>query len=257
MAYKRRYKRTFRKKKYGARNTSKGRVVPTVTTAQATANRALAIAKKIRGNIEYKHEEYTLGFDAPYKVNSDGNIAAMLSNIDRGDTIHQRVGDYISLARLSGRVRFMLSKLAGTNPDGYLPTRSYRIIIFRGIRENGVPFYTTTSQSTESGILYDGPQGAQALLPIVCRKDDTNMRRTKFLFDKTYTLGGGKDTQRIHNFNFPVRWKAQFTHDSGEDLVADGGLYMMFLTDTDGVGSGNAENAIFMDLNMRVTYSDF
>lgn len=254
MAYTRKYKKNYYKKKTG-RYTNKGRVVATTKSAQYTANKALKMVKKVMKKIEYKHEEYVRGFDAPQKIDSLGNIFNITSNIDRGSNIHQRIGDKITLARLSGRMRFQLSKLTGSNPDGYLPTRTYRIVVFRGIRENGTLYYPSISQSAEMGILND-LHGEENMLPIACRKDDTNIRRTKFLFDKTYTLGGGKDTQRIHNFNFKTSWTTQYTHDSGEDLIADGGLYIMVISDTDGVGTGNNENAIFIDMNMRMSFTD-
>lgn len=196
---------------------------------------ALRIVKSIQKAIEYKHTDYPIPADAI------GNVGISYPLVDlllKGDNATQRTGNTIKLARahINCTVR-----LATSSTETF--TRSFRIILCRGIRENGsVPVVSYTSSATR-GVLDDTSTDL-----ILARKALNNMRDTKFLYDKTYTLSPGTVTSREFKWNFPLHWITTFKEDASGS-TEDGGLYLMFAQDIIG-------QDIIVNLNSRVTFSD-
>lgn len=205
------------------------------TGALTTALKALKIAKGIQKGIEYKYVDYPLLADDIY---SNGLSYSLLAGLAKGDTALTRTGDTIKLAR------------AHINLTCHIPvgsvatnTRTFRVMLVRGIRENQVKPEMAITASASKGVLDD------SVVPLIlCRKAVNNMRDTKILFDKIYTLTPGQRTKYEFRWNFKLDWVCRFGSDSA-NLPEDGGLYLMLCED---YNNGD----ILCNMNHRITYSD-
>lgn len=196
---------------------------------------ALKIVKRMQKAIEYKNADYPLVAD---DIPSTGICYPLLEAIAKGDNKTQRTADLIKVARAHIYLSCFLPS-GGVGTD----TRSFRVMLVRGIRENAsVPVLSYTAD-TARGILDD-----TAMPLIIARKALDNMRNTKILYDKVYTLTRGQITKREFRWNFKLGWNTRYQTGTS-NLVEDGGLYLLLCAD---YNNGD----ILVNMNNRITFSD-
>lgn len=225
----------YKKKVYKKKYTKKSKPA---SSATATANKALAIAKSLQKKVEYKHHD--LVFAADEDVDPSGTTLPLLEAISQGTSNATRVGTEITVARLRGEINVAMNA-----PETAPGTFYYRLMLVRGIRDNNLVPTMGTSVSAERGVLENNVPYASPL--ILAKKSDNNMRDTKILYDKTFPLTPGQMTSRIHRWNFKLGWKTQYKE--GDTSVENGGLYFLICSDTTG---GN----IIHRVNLRTTFSE-
>lgn len=215
----------------------------TKPTAKNSGQKALAIVRSMQQAINYKHNDYIL---PPDDASMYGLTYPLLEGVTKGPAEFQRIGDTIKLARVD--IRFSVKIPSGVVNQS---ARSFRVVLLRGITENGLLPVMSEAASGPLGVFDD--TGANPNL-LHSRKSLNNMRDTKILIDKVYTLTPGSHTKREFHWNFPLHWKCQYTTQSTptatNDLVQDGGLYFMWCDDT------NGNEDLIIEFNARTTFSD-
>jgi len=199
--------------------------------------RALRAVKKIQRKVEYKYFDGAFGADEP--LINGGTTFPLLTGLEQGVEAQNRVGLDVNLARLHirGSIRIDSTSVAATGA-----TQMYRIMIVRGIRENGNVPVMRTSTSPTLGVL----EATGSIDTMYARKELNNMRDTKILYDKVLTLTPGQQTLRMINWNFKLGWKCQFKR--GDTSVEDGGLYLLM--------AGGVDGALVARIDARVTFSE-
>jgi len=208
------------------------------TPAYSAGVKALAMVKKMQKAVEYKHTDYRFVAD---DVSASGFTYPLLENLPKGVNSNNRTGDKIKLAR--AHIWFSVGLPTGGSPGP--DTRTFRVMVVRGIRENGlIPTMGTTASATR-GILDDS-----AVSLVLARKDLDNMRDTKILLDKVYTLTPGQMTKREFRWNFKLGWTATYQEvGTAPEKTEDGGLFVLLAAD---YNNGD----ILVSMNSRITYSD-
>jgi len=217
--YRRKNKRVF-KKKY---------------TGVAAGVKALKIVRSMQKAIEYKHNDYPIIAD---DVAATGMCYPLIEAIAKGDNKNNRTADLIKLARAHIYCSVHL-------PVGSAETlsRSFRVMLVRGIRENGSIPVMAYPADLARGVL-----DSTTVPLIIARKALDNMRNTKTLFDKVYTITPGQKTKFEFRWNFKLGWNARFQTGTS-NLLEDGGLYLLVCAD---YNSGD----MLIDMNHRITFSD-
>lgn len=204
--------------------------------------KALAIVKSIQKKIEYKHErkhEEELGLD------EGGLVISLLSAIPQGTDETDRTGDYISPTRVSGRLILEPQDTANTASSQIFQGGIARLVLLRGNHENGLIPVPSSVEDAARGIL-DNSDGSPL---IIARKEDDNIRDTKFLYDKTFVLNVSKN-RHVFDWNFKLQGNTQYTKStsSGASPIENGGLYLMAIADI--------PETIQMSYDLRTTYTD-
>jgi len=185
-----------------------------------TARKALKLAMSIKRaiNTEYKYFDVT-ATALPSTTASFINLCQP----SQGDSVVQRDGDSIKLARMSGRIILQKNSAATIT--------TLRCILFRGKAENAVSYAGTDLLETIS---------------VVAPKANHEKFRTKILYDKIYTLNADKSVLTF-DWNFKLFGHCNFT--AAGTNVEDGGLYLMLLS---------SEVANFPSFNyyFRTTFTD-
>jgi len=225
----------YKRKTYRSKRTFKKRKA---YKGVAAGVKALQIVRKMQNAVEYKHNDYPSMADDLVGTGTSYNL---LDTLQKGDNSFQRTGDIIKLARAS----ILLTVAFPTGETLPAQSRSFRIMLVRGIRENTVKPEMAISSSASKGVL-DNTNA-----PVVLsRKALDNMRDTKILFDKVYTLTPGQVTKKELRYNFKLGWLTRFgTGSSNINVPEDGGLYLMCCED---FNNGD----LLISLNTRVTFSD-
>jgi len=217
----------------------KGRYVKKTTYKKkglSDGTKALRIAKSLLKAVEYKHTDYPLVAD---DVSVTGVTYPLVENLSKGLNAFERIGDNIKLAR--AHIDFTVYFPTGGSPPP--DTRTFRVLLCRGIRENSVPPTMTTGVSPSKGVLDTSTVGA-----VIARKSLDNIRDTKILLDKVYTLTPGQATKKEFRWNFKCGWTTKYATGTS-NKVEDGGLYLMLAAD---FNSGD----MLVTMNNRITYSD-
>lgn len=229
MAYKRRYKKRTYKKRAKKGGLTVGKAVGFAGTAMRAMSLAAKVARMV--NVEYKWRNNLLT-----TLNLDqGGFIFPLHEIDKGDGATDRNGTSIKAMRLSGKLHFKL--IAGSNA-------AVRVILFRGKNENYESYAVGTLANSSRGVLND-----TQVLPYMARKDDNNMYDTKFLFDRTYTLGSGGRNSIMLNWDKKLYGHIQYQLGNGaSDKVENGGLYLLVASDDD--------DHVNMAMNLKFSFVD-
>lgn len=210
-------------------------------TAKNSGQKALAIVKAMQQAINYKHNDYIFQAD---DVVVDGICYPLTDMITQGVGEYQRVGDSIRLAHTHINLTVHL-------PTSFTQqnTRSFRVVLVRGITENGTIPIMSLSADGARGVFDDTTSSL-----ILARKADNNMRDTKIIFDKVYTLTPGQVTKREFRWDFKLGWEQSFTTTNSTTVTPlnttqNGGIYLMMCAD---FNNGD----ILCNLNARTTFSD-
>jgi len=207
-------------------------------TPAAAGYKALKIVKKMQRAIEYKHNDYPTVADDLLGIGISYNL---LDGLQKGDNSYQRTGDIIKLAR--AHINLTVAFPTGSEPINL--SRTFRIMLVRGIRENTVKPEMSISASGTKGVLDN-----TNVPTIVSRKALDNIRDTKIIYDKIFTLTPGQATKKEIRWNFKLGWLTRFgTGASNINVPEDGGLYLMACED---FNNGD----LLITLNTRVTFSD-
>jgi len=221
--FKRKIKRTFKKR--GFKNGNAG-------------VKALAMVKKLARAVEYKHNDYPTLADDLLGVGISYNL---LDSLQKGDNSYQRTGDIIKLAR--AHIDLSVHFPYGSEPQNL--SRTFRLMLVRGIRENTVKPEMSISASGSKGVLDN-----TSVPTIISRKALDNMRDTKIIYDKIYTLTPGQATKKEIRWNFKLGWLTRFGTGSGNiNVPEDGGLYLMACAD---FNNGD----LLLTVNTRIIFSD-
>lgn len=227
MAFRRKNVRKSFRKKFRARGKK----------SDSAGAKALRIVKSLQKKVEYKYYDYNIEADELY---STGQCYPLLEALAKGDNSNQRTGDIISLAR----AHIYLSCFLPSGGSGDVNTQSFRVMIVRGIRENGLVPVMSYVADANRGILDDTTSPLT-----LSRKAVDNMRNTKIIYDKIFSLTVGQKTRLEFRWNFKLKWNARYQKGTS-GLLEDGGLYLLLAQTTS--GSGN----ILCNMNHRITFSD-
>jgi len=191
---------------------------------QSLALKAYKIAKSLKRKIEWKHYDYPITGDA---IDTTGTTYPLLEGLGKEVNANARIGDFINLGRLHITGSVNLTSTAPINVG-----TAYRIIVCKGIRENQQLPVMTTNISTSLGVL-DTTGG---VAPIYARKYIPNIRDTKIIYDRVFVINPQSNTRKDFKWNFNVRGKTQYDA-GGANLVEDGGLYLMIMSDNGGINA--------------------
>jgi len=229
------YTKKFNGKKFMRKIKRKYRAVKKGNKSTSVAYRALKLAKSIQKGIEYKYADYPLVAD---DLAANGTCYSLVTGLAKGDTVLNRTGDTIKLAR--AHLDFTVHLPVGSTATN---TRTFRILVVRGKREDGVNYAPGLTTSASRGILDD------SVMPLIlARKAVNNSRDSIIMFDRTYTLTPGQKTKYEFRWKFKLGWVCRYSSDTA-NLVEDGGLYLITIAD---YNNGD----ILTNFNHRITYSD-
>lgn len=210
-------KRRYKKRRYTRKPSTWGEVKTMATTGYSLAKK---LARFVNTEIKYK-DTLTSAL-----VSNTGGIYA-LDVIPQGDGPSARSGDSIKPMTLSGR--------GSVSIGGSAVHTIVRMIIFRGKMENDVePVVGDIFAST-------GP-----LQPKVYDK----RFKTKFLWDKTFTVDAGQTRQIVFNINQKIF--GHINYDASQTDGTDhesGGIYLLMISD-------EGTNYPTCTLCSRLTYVD-
>jgi len=217
------------KKKFGKRVYRKKR-------AMSAGVRALKIAKSLQRKIEWKHYDYDIGSDG---IDTTGQTYPLLEGLGQEVGATKRIGDFINLGRLHISGSIMLNSTAPVNVG-----TQYRVLVLKGINENNQIPLMGAATSLSLGVLDNS--GVSQLM--YARKYVPNIRDTKIIFDKLYTINPQSNTRKDFRWNFNVKGKTQYIL-GGANTVENGGLYLMVCTDNNSIAAS-------IRFRARTTFSD-
>jgi len=232
MAYKK-----FNGKKFMKRFKKKYRKATRGNKSTSVAYTALRIAKKLQRKIEYKHHDYKI--NAFEDIIALGSTYPLIEGIGEAVGNNDRIGTEINLAR----AHINLDIAMNSTTSALQVSRNFRVVLCRGIRENSTVPIMAYSTDAVRGV-YDDVDTTV----LMARKADNNIRDTKILCDKVFTLTPGQSTVKQIRWNFKLGWKAQFAENS--ELTENGGLFLMICSDF----GPNGDMQVRM--NHRITYSE-
>lgn len=223
-------------RKIGRRRTFRGKRKGGIRRGMSAGVKALKIAKSLQRKIEWKHVDYSITSDS---IDTIGNTYPLLEGVSKevGDT--NRIGDQINIGRISLHGSITLTSTAPINV-GTL----YRVSLVKGIRENATIPVMGANSSASLGV-WDNTGS----MPLVnARKYVPNIRNTKVLYDKVYSINPGSNVQKRFDLDINAKGKVFYTL-GGDNLVKDGGYYLMIASNN---GSVNAA----VTFTARSTFND-
>jgi len=213
------YKMAFRKTGY--RKTYKRKTFKK-KGATSVAYRALRLARAVsaRTRPEVKKHDFVWQGAA---ITQAGLIYDLTNTIGLGDSFTSRNGRKIKLTRLSGKLLIEMPSTANA---------LVRIIIFRGIKNDGNPFWIQQDdRPTTSYIPLLQPDTADKT--IIAHKHNDYTRSSKIIYDKVFNFSAGTVTRRFMKYNmklwgnceYPTTYNADAEHRS----TKNGGLYFAIM----------------------------
>ena len=221
MAYKKTYKR---KTNYKTKN---------VATATKALKKVNLLEKKLKPEVKFVDFK-----TSPEDLGSLGKVYNLTKLIATGITSGTKIGRKIRLLRLTGTMQMELDNDVG-DTDG-----AFRFMLVKGNNEDDktVVVSKVAAATNDIPLLNDTDQW-----PLISRKVDDDSKRTRFIYDKTYTLDVGSKRMITKKINFKLGWDVQYMI-ADISLIQDGGLYVC--------GCMNSSDVMSVVYNFRLWYTD-
>jgi len=200
--------------------------------AKKALRKVNALAKKLKPEVKF------IDFvSAPEDYGQLGTVYDVTKLIPKGITENGRIGREIRLLRLTGVMQLEL--------DTTINSSAFRFMLVKGNTEDGkaIKIPKTTATSNEIPLLDDVDKW-----PLISRKVDDDSKRTRIIYDKTYTLDTGSRRMITTKINFKLGWPVQYSREGDTNIVQNGGLYV--------AGMMNAGSEMTSIYNFRLWYTD-